>query len=102
MLMREYPSVPRSLNVTVLRASAVMDERSTAMNDLLWRVVLADRERELAWADKNAWKFAELRELQRARKHRVVVAEALRALAARLAPVDAESAMERTPLAVEH
>jgi hypothetical protein len=73
-----------------------------AMDDILWRVVLADRERELAWADKNAWKFAELREPQRAKKHRVVVAEALRALAARLAPADAESVVERSPLAVEH
>ncbi len=71
------------------------------MDQILWHAVLADRQRELAWVDKHAWKHAHLHTQRRARKHRVVVAEALRALAARLAPAESESVTERSPLAVE-
>ena len=64
------------------------------------RAIQAEQQRKVAWVDKHAWKYEELRQ-QRARKRGAAVARVLRALAARLAPVDTGSAAEHGQLAVE-
>lgn len=69
------------------------------MYALLDRGLWAEREREVAWADKYAWQFAEQRELTRARKHPAVVAQALWALAAWIAPPVTTSRAPRRELA---
>ncbi len=65
-----------------------------------YQAVQADRQRQAAWADKHAWKYEELRR-RRSRRRGAAVARVLRALAARLAPMDAASVAERGQLAVE-
>jgi hypothetical protein len=102
MIIPEYPLALRSLNDTAIRASAVADERSTEMLDELhFNAIMADRQRELDWANKHGWKFAHQRGQRQSQNRRAAVARLLRALAAKLAPVDAESAVERGPLAAE-
>ncbi len=65
-----------------------------------YRAVQAEQQRQVAWADKHAWKYEELRQ-QRAQKRGAAVARVLRALAARLAPMDAASVEEHGQLAVQ-
>jgi hypothetical protein len=99
--MPEYSLAPRSFYATALCASAVAYERSATMYELeYYQAVQADRQRQAAWADKHAWKYEELRQ-QRARRRSAAVARVLRALAARLALVDAGSVVEHSQLSVE-
>jgi hypothetical protein len=67
------------------------------LNPGLW----ADREREIATVDQHGWQDAELR-WKRRRQRREAVARVLRAVAARLAPVDAGSVGEQRLLGAEH
>jgi hypothetical protein len=82
------------------RASCVGggDERSMTMYELVvYQAVQAEQQRQLAWVNEHAWKYEEVRQ-QRVRKRNAAVARVLRALAARLAPVEAEAAGEQHPL----
>lgn len=63
-----------------------------------FRAVQAERQRKLAWVSQHGWKYEELRR-QRALQRRAMVARVLRAVAARLAPVEGEVVAERSPLA---
>ncbi len=65
-----------------------------------YRAVQADRQRKVAWADKHAWKY-EHRQQKRERTRRATVVRVLRALAARFAPVGAESVVEHGSLSIE-
>lgn len=53
------------------------------MDETLFAALWADRQRELAWVNENAWKF----EHATRRSLRTSIANAFRALAARIAPV---------------
>jgi hypothetical protein len=75
------------------------DERSTTMYEALNQGLWTDRERTVAWVDRHGWQDAEVCR-ERRRKRREAVARVLRALAARLAPVEAGSVVEYSPLAV--
>ena len=98
--MIEYHLALRSFNETAQRASAVADERGTTMHELLNQGLWADREREVAWVDRHGWQDAE-RRWKRRRQRREAVARALRALAARFAPMDGEAVGERGQMVVE-
>jgi len=67
---------------------------------VVYQAVQAERQRQLAWVNEHAWKYEEVRQ-QRARKRGAAVARVLRALAARLAPVEAEAVAEHGSLAIE-
>lgn len=71
------------------------------LDELHYNAVMADRQRELDWVNKHGWKLEHQRAQRHAQNRRAAVARLLRALAARLAPADAESAVERGPLAAE-
>jgi hypothetical protein len=71
------------------------------MDELHFNAVMADRQREFDWINKHGWQFAHQRDQRRSQNRRAAVARLLRALAAKLAPIAAESAAERGPLAAE-
>jgi hypothetical protein len=82
MTISEYLTMPRSLS-GIARQMVRAGERSNAMYDWIYESIHADREREHDRINKHAWKSQQLRR----RSIRLLIAEACRSLAQRLAPV---------------
>jgi len=97
--MHESLRLPRSFSTIAMVASSVRQERGTAMDEGMYRVVWDEHERRVAWVNEHAWKYEEM--WARRRSYRTIIAAVFRAVAARIAPAteqaatSAEAAMQR-------
>jgi hypothetical protein len=102
--MIEYRRISRSFSETAQRASVMTDERNTTMNDMgYYNAVAEDRKRDIVWVNQNAWMYEQARQRRqrRQRRYREAVAQMMRAVAERIAPVDADAVGEPGRLVVE-